>query len=218
MRQLKKLFRNHSPYLVFITICEIIISTIATLSFVYTDRLNYAEANILQGLGIEKLLESIYSSTWWALILLLLALIAILSLVTIVYKKLDYLFIGICLWVVMLILGINLNNSILDNLSIILIAIPIFLLNIIAYNTEKTIINKRKKEKKEENFTKVDIVGYTLMVLVIISISLYLVNVFIQDNKKKIQIENTTTESITTTTTEPITTTIKNSKKNKTLN
>lgn len=213
MRQLKKLFRNHSPYLVFITICEIIISTIATLSFVYTDRLNYAEANILQGLGIEKLLESIYSSTWWALILLLLALIAILSLVTIVYKKLDYLFIGICLWVVMLILGINLNNSILDNLSIILIAIPIFLLNIIAYNTEKTIINKRKKEKKEENFTKVDIIGYTLMVLVIISISLYLVNVFIQDNKKKIQIENTTTESITTTTTEPITTTIKNSKK-----
>ena len=108
---MKKLLKENSIYLVILTIVEIIISTICTLAFVYTDTLNYDDSLIFNALGMQKLLQTIYSSTWWALILTILALIAILSVTTLVYKKLEYLFIGICLWVEMFILTLDFNKS-----------------------------------------------------------------------------------------------------------
>lgn len=208
MKKIIKLFKNHSPYLVFLTLAEICLSVICTLSFVYTDKLSYADSELIQTLGIEKLLENIYSSTWWALILLLLAFIAIFSLATMIYKKMDYLFISISCWFVMLILAINLNNTLIDNLSILMIGIPIILINAIAYKTEKKILNKKKTKEEEKNkITKVDCIGYSLMVLLIIAIMLLLINTFGKKPKKEID------EKTTTTTTQVITTTTKKIKK-----
>lgn len=152
MKWLKKLFKDNSPYLVLLTLAESILSVVCTLAFVYSDTLSYADSQVFNALGIEKLLESIYSSTWWALILLLLTFIAILSIATIYLKKMDYLFIGILLWGEMLILAINLNNSLLDNLSIMALFIPIIIINIIAFKEQKKKLeikpNKKNKASK----------------------------------------------------------------------
>ena len=137
MEWLKKLFKDNSPYLVILSLLEVIISVVCTLAFVYSDTLSYADSQIFSSIGVEKLLESIYSSTWWALILLLLSLIAILSIATIYLKKMDYLFIGILLWGEMLILAINLNNSLIDNLSIMALFIPIIIINVITFKDQK---------------------------------------------------------------------------------
>ena len=208
MKKLIKLFKNHSPYLVVLTLAEICLSVVCTLAFVYSDKLSYAESNVYQAIGIERLLEAMYSSTWWALILLLLAFIALFSLATMVFKKMDYLFFAIGCWFMMLILAINLNNTLIDNLSIIMIGIPIILINAIAYKTEKKKLTKKTTTKEENKITKIDCIGYSLIVILIIAIMLFLINAFRVDKKDK-EKEKTTT----TTTTEVITTTKKITKK-----
>lgn len=149
MTWLKKLFKENSPYLVILTLAEVILSVVCTLAFVYSDTLSYADSQIFSGLGIEKLLQSIYSSTWWALILLLLALIAILSIATIYLKKMDYHFISILLWGEMLVLAINLNNSLMNNLSIFLLFVPIIIINIIAFKDQKKKLDKQANKKNK---------------------------------------------------------------------
>lgn len=149
MKRIKKLFKEHSFYLLFITLVEVILSITCTLAFVYTDRLSYEDSLIYNELGIEKLLENMYSSTWWALILFILAFIAICSITTICFKKLDYLFMGILSWILMFILAIDISNPLIDILITCLLFIPIILINIIAYRTEKKKINNIKPDKKK---------------------------------------------------------------------
>ena len=125
-----------------------IISTVCTLAFVYTDTLNYADSLIFNELGMQKLLQSIYSSTWWALILTILALITIMSITTLVFKKLEYLFIGILLWVEMFILTLDFNKSPKDLFFSALLILPIIVINIIVYKKEKEKIETKKTSKK----------------------------------------------------------------------
>lgn len=150
MTWLKNLFKENSPYLVIVALAEVILSVVCTLAFVYSDTLSYADSQVFTAIGVEKLLESIYSSTWWALILLLLALIAILSIATIYLKKMDYHFISILLWGEMLILAINLNNSLIDNLSIFALFVPIMIINIIAFKDQKKKIEVKDIKKKKK--------------------------------------------------------------------
>ena len=145
---MKKLLKENSIYLVVLTIVEIILSTICTIAFIYTDTLNYGDSLIFNALGIQKLLQTIYSSTWWALILMLLALIAIMSITTLVFKKLEYLFIGILLWVEMFILTLDFNKSPKDLFFSALLILPIIIINIIVYRREKEVLEKKKTSKK----------------------------------------------------------------------
>ena len=145
MKTIKKLFKEHSPYLIFLTLGEILLSIVATLSFVYTDSLQYSDSAFISG-GVEKLLETVYSSTWWALILFLLFFIALFAIISIIYKKLEYLTISIGCWVEMLILSINVGNDLKELLINLLLFIPIFILNIIAYKTEKDKLNTKTKK------------------------------------------------------------------------
>lgn len=138
MKKIKKLFKDHSPYLLILTLCEIILSIVCTLSFVYSDSLSYNDSLIYNALGVEKLLETMYSSTFWALLLLILAFIAILNIASIKYKNLEYAFISICLWGLMFILSINLTKSLMDNLMTSLLFIPIIIINIVSYKTEQS--------------------------------------------------------------------------------
>ena len=145
---MKKILKENSIYLIVLTIFEMIISTVCTLAFVYTDTLNYADSLIFNELGMQKLLQSIYSSTWWALILTILALITILSITTLVFKKLEYLFIGILLWVEMFILTLDFNKSPKDLFFSALLILPIIVINIIVYKKEKEKIETKKTSKK----------------------------------------------------------------------
>lgn len=145
---MKKIFKEHSPYLLFLCLAEVIISVISIEAFVYSDSLTYSDSLIYTALGIETLLESIYSSTWWALILFTLGFITITCLTSIIYKRLEFLFMSILGWGLMLLLAINIGNPIKDILFIILLFVPIIAINIIAYKTEQQKLNKRLLKKK----------------------------------------------------------------------
>lgn len=145
---MKKLIKEHSPYLLFLCLAEIIISIVSIEAFVYSDSLTYSDSLIYTALGIETLLESLYSSTWWALILFTLGFITITSVTSIVFKKLEYLFMSILGWVLMLLLAINIGNPIKDIIFVILLFIPIIAINIIAYKTEKQKLNKKTTKSK----------------------------------------------------------------------
>lgn len=148
MKKIKNLFKEHSPYLLILTLCEGILSLVCTLSFVYSDSLSYNDSLIYNSLGIEKLLETLYSSTFWALLLLILAFIFVLNITCIKYKNLEPVFISICLWVLMFILSINLTKSLMDNLMTSLLFIPIIIINIVAYKNEENKLKKRKSKTK----------------------------------------------------------------------
>ncbi len=139
---MKNIIKNHSPYLLFLTAIEIILSITCIEAFVYSDSLTYSDSLIYNAIGVEKLLENLYSSTFWALILFTLAFITICSITSIVFKKLEYLFMGILAWFIMLLLAINIGNPLMDNLLVIVFFIPIIVINIIAYKTEKKKLKK----------------------------------------------------------------------------
>lgn len=145
---IKKLFKEHSIYLLILTLIESIISIICTISFVYTDSLLYTESSILEAIKMDNLLQSIYSSTWWALILLLLFFIAIFNITGIVYRKLEYHFISICCWGAMLILSINLANPFTDILSRLALFVPIIIIAIICYHDESRKLENTTSKKK----------------------------------------------------------------------
>ena len=147
---MKDLIKNNSIYLIVLAIAESIISIIATLSFVYTDSLTYSKSLLIQMMGIEKLLEAMYTSTWWALVLLLLFFVALFSIMTIIYKDLKYMTLSIGCTIELFILSINLTKPITDILLNVLIFIPIFVLNIIAYRNESKKIKESKNIKKKK--------------------------------------------------------------------
>ncbi len=147
---MKNIIKENSLYLVGLAIAESILSVIATLSFVYTDSLTYSKSLVIQMLGIEKLLETMYTSTWWALVLLLIFFVALFSIMTLIYKDLKYMVISIGCTIELFLLSINLTRSIGEILLNILIFIPIFILNIIAYRNESKKINETNKHKKKK--------------------------------------------------------------------
>ena len=146
---MKNLFKEHSPYFIILTLGETIVSIIATLSFIYTDSLTYSKSLIIQAMGIEKLLESMYTSTWWALVLLLLFFVSLFSIMTIIYKDLKYYTISFGCLIELLILSINLANPIKYTLMNVMIFIPIIVLNIIAYNYEKKKLQEKPKTRQK---------------------------------------------------------------------
>ena len=147
---MKNIIKENSLYLVGLAIAESVLSVIATLSFVYTDSLTYSKSLVIQMLGIEKLLETMYTSTWWALVLLLIFFVALFSIMTLLYKDLKYMVISIGCTIELFLLSINLTRSIGEILLNILIFIPIFILNIIAYRNESKKINETSKSKRKK--------------------------------------------------------------------
>lgn len=145
---MKKLFKEHSSYMLFIALFESVVSVIATLSFVYTDSLTYEKSLVLQAMGIEKLLETMYTSTWWALVLLLVFFVALFAILTIIYKDLKFYGISFGCLVELLILSINLTAPIKNIFMNMLIFLPLFVLNVIAYKSEKSKLEESKITKK----------------------------------------------------------------------
>ena len=90
-----------------------------------------------------------YTSTWWALVLLLVFFVALFAILTIIYKDLKFFGISFGCLVEMLILSINLTMPIKNILMNMLIFIPLFVLNIIAYKSEKKKLEENTKTKKK---------------------------------------------------------------------
>lgn len=139
---MKKLFKENSKSLLIICILETILSLYFLIYFSYMDKLNYIESNLTKTSDLALLIQNMYTSTWWALIISFIILISILTITSIIYKKQEYHFIAICLWIMLFILALDFNKSISYNLSNIAIFIPIILFNIISYKNQKNISKK----------------------------------------------------------------------------
>ena len=147
---IKRFFKENSLYLIILTIAEFILSTVCTISFVYSDSLTYSESIIYQSLGVETLLQSIYSSTFWALILVLLAIIVMFSITCLVFRKIEYQFISLLGWIELFILSLNFTKPIGEILSTCALFIPIIIINIICYKKEYDklqLLNKKTKKQ-----------------------------------------------------------------------
>ena len=124
-----------------LTILEIILALWILIAFNYSDRLTYAEAMEYNQDNLSLLFESMYTSTWYALIILTANLISIFSLVSTIFRKQEFHFVSISLWCVLMILAVDFNISFTSNIAALAIFIPIILLNIVAYFNQKKILN-----------------------------------------------------------------------------
>lgn len=134
---MKKLFKENNKLLLLIAILEIILSLYFLIYFGYMDRLNYIESSTKTMSDLALLIQNMYTSTWWALIISFIVLISTLTLTSIIYKKQEYHFISIILWIMLFILALDFTKKISYNLSNIAIFIPIILINILAYKYQK---------------------------------------------------------------------------------
>ena len=134
---MKKKFKEHSKLLLIITFLEIILSLYFLIYFGYMDRLNYIESSTKTISDLALLIQNMYTSTWWALIISFIILISTLTLTSIIFKKQEYHFISIILWIMLFILALDFKKSLTYNLSNIAIFIPIILINILAYKNQK---------------------------------------------------------------------------------
>ena len=135
------MFKERSK-LLFITVClESVLSLWSLIYFNYLDRLNYSESLLHETSDLALLIENMFTSTWWALIILTICLITIFSIVCFVYKDLKFQFISILLWFILLILALNFKENFMNIISILATFIPIIILNIFGY------INQKKKIK-----------------------------------------------------------------------
>ena len=112
--------------LIIITFLESLLSIYLLIYMSYVDRLTY----IKNSSNLTLLIQNMYTSTWWALIISMVTLISIFSITSIIYKK-NYLhFISILIWITLFILALDFTRGIKYNISIIL-------LNIKAYFNQK---------------------------------------------------------------------------------
>ncbi|MDD2238644.1 MAG: hypothetical protein PHH51_02000 [Bacilli bacterium] len=105
--------------------------------FNYLDRLNYSESIINNTNDLALLIQNMYTSSWWALIILTICLISIFSIVSFVYRDLKFQFMAILLMIILFILALNFKDSFLNNISVICIFIPVIILNIFCYFKQK---------------------------------------------------------------------------------
>lgn len=139
---MKKIFYKRSKLLGIITFLETILALFSLSYFNYIDRLNYIESINNTTNDLALLIQNMFTSTWWALIILVVILISIFSLVSFIYRDLKFLFINILLWIILLILAINIKDSFVNNLSTLSIFIPIIVINIVCYFKQKKLNNE----------------------------------------------------------------------------
>ena len=136
---MKKIWDNNSKLLIIVCLLEIILSIYFLIYFGYMDRLNYIESSTKTISDLALLIQNMYTSTWWALIISFIIIISTFTLTSIIYKKNELHFIAIILWIMLFILALDFTKSISYNLSNIAIFIPIIIINILAYKNQKSI-------------------------------------------------------------------------------
>lgn len=141
---MKKICNNNSKLLIVITVLELILSTYFLIYFGYVDRLNYIESQTTTMSDLALLIQNMYTSTWWALIIVSIMLISIFSLTSIIYKKREFHFISILIWFMLFILALDFTKSFTYNLSNIAIFIPIIFINIKAYFNQRIFLKNTK--------------------------------------------------------------------------
>jgi len=135
-------FKERSKLLFILTIFEILLSIWYLSYFNYLDRLNYYENINLEKDSLALLLQNMFTSTFWGLLIILIALSAISSLIALLYKDEKFELISSLIWCIVLILSFDLHSTFKDNISNILIIGPIVLFSFIAFFKQKSLKDK----------------------------------------------------------------------------
>jgi len=143
-KKFKNLFYQRSKLLFVLTVIENILSIWFLCYFNYLDRLNYSQSIVNNTENLALLFENMYTSTWWGLLILIVALIAIFSLIAFIYKDDKFQLISTLLWCILLILAINIKDTFLNNLSTLAIFTPIIVINFIAYRNQKATLKNKE--------------------------------------------------------------------------
>lgn len=134
------MFKKRSKLFFAVILIQSLFSLWILFYFNYLDRLSYSESITTNTQDLALLIQNMYTSSWWALIILSLCLIDIFSIVSFIYRDLKFQFISISLIIILFILALNFNDSFLNNISIGCIFIPIIVLNILCYFNQKKIL------------------------------------------------------------------------------
>lgn len=135
---MNKIFKNRSIILGITALLQIGINIWILLYFNHLDHLMYYESGTDTS-SLALLIQNMYTSTWWALIILAYTLVSIFTLTSFIYKDLKFEFISIILYVVLLLLAINFKDTLKNNISLFFIFIPLIALNIASYKSQKKI-------------------------------------------------------------------------------
>lgn len=135
---MNKIFKNRSIILGITALLQIGINIWILLYFNHLDHLMYYESGTDTS-SLALLIQNMYTSTWWALIILAYTLVSIFTLTSFIYKDLKFEFISIILYIVLLLLAINFKDTLKNNISSFLIFIPLIALNIASYKSQKKI-------------------------------------------------------------------------------
>ena len=134
------MFKERSKLFFGTCILQVILSIWALFYFNYLDRRSYEEHSLSD---LALLIENIFTNTWWALIILAVALITIFALVAFIYKDLKFQFMAICLWIVLFILAVDFQASVGEVFSTLAIFMPLIILNIFCYFNQKKLFRKK---------------------------------------------------------------------------
>lgn len=137
---MKNIWKNNSKLLLIITFLELVLSIYFLMYFGYVDKLNYVESQSTTMSDLALLIQNMYTSTWWGLIIICVILISIFSLTSIIYRKREFHFISILMWCMLFILALDFTKGFIYNLSNIAIFLPIILVNVKAYFNQKSFL------------------------------------------------------------------------------
>ena len=140
------MLEKRSKFLITIVSLESVLSIWALFYFNYLDRLNYGESLKYKLTDLALLIQDMFTSTWWALIILTICLITIFSAVAVIYRDVKFQFISIILWFILFILALDFKDIPLNILSIVAIFIPIIIANIIGYINQNKLVKKQNRK------------------------------------------------------------------------
>lgn len=135
---MNKIFKDRSILLFIICLVEIAFCFWVLIYFNHLDHLTYHQSGT-DTASLALLVQNMFTSTWWGLIILTFALICIFSLTSFIYKDLKFQFLSICLYVVLFMLSLNFEDTFMNNFSNFLIFVPLVAVNIVAYFKQKKI-------------------------------------------------------------------------------
>lgn len=136
---MNKIFKDRSILLFIICLVEIAFCFWILIYFNHLDHLTYQQSGTTDTASLALLVQNMFTSTWWGLIILTFALICIFSLTAFIYRDLKFQFLSICLYVVLFMLSLNFEDTFMNNFSNFLIFVPLVAVNIVAYFKQKKI-------------------------------------------------------------------------------
>lgn len=138
---MKKIFKDRSILLFIVSLIEIAFCFWILIYFNHLDHLTYQQSGT-DTASLALLVQNMFTSTWWGLIILTFVIICISSLTAFIYKDLKFQFISICLYIVLFMLSLNFEDTFMNNFSNFLIFVPLVAINIVAYFKQKKISPK----------------------------------------------------------------------------